>query len=270
MTVERMIAEDYATVAQRLTEMATQMLRGKTALVTGGSRGIGRAAVLALATAGANVIVNYQRSVSAAEEVCATAQAFGVRAIAWAADVARDEETTAMVESVLREFGQVDILVNVAGITRDKSFVKMTKEMWTEVLDVNLNGLFNVTHALLPGMLETGWGRVINISSIVGQTGNFGQTNYAASKGGIIAFTMALAREVARKGVTVNTVSPGFIETEMLADMPPVAIDAIKTMTPIGRLGRPEEVAAAIAFLASPAAGYITGQVISVNGGMYM
>ncbi len=142
--------------------------------------------------------------------------------------------------------------------------------MWEEVLGVNLSGLFHVTQAVLPAMVEAGWGRVINLSSIVGQTGNFGQANYAVTKGGVIAFTMTLAREVARKGVTVNAVAPGFIETDMTKDMPEAGLAAVKAMTPLGRLGRPEEVAAAILFLASPQASYITGQVIPVNGGMYM
>jgi NAD(P)-dependent dehydrogenase (short-subunit alcohol dehydrogenase family) len=142
--------------------------------------------------------------------------------------------------------------------------------MWDEVLGVNLTGTFNVTRALMPPMVEAGWGRVINIASIVGQTGNFGQANYAVTKGGMIAFTMSLAREVARKGVTVNAVAPGFIDTDMTKDMPEAALTAVKAMTPMGRLGKAEEVAAAVVFLASPQASYITGQVLAVNGGMYM
>lgn len=247
-----------------------KFLKDKVALVTGGSRGIGRAAVLALAEAGAKVCINYQRAAQAADDVCAKAHELGVQASVFQADVSRPEEAGAMVEKIVKEFKQVDILVNNAGITRDKSFLKMTKEMWDEVLGVNLNGPFNLCRALLPGMVERGWGRVINISSIVGQTGNFGQANYSTTKGGIIALTMTLAREVARKGITVNAVAPGFIETDMTKDMPPAALDSVKLMTPIGRLGRPEEVAAAIRFLASPQASYITGQVIAVNGGMYM
>ena len=175
-----------------------------------------------------------------------------------------------MVDAAIHDLGGIDILVNNAGITRDKSFVKMTFAMWEEVVGVNLSGVFHMTQAVLPGMIEAGWGRVINLSSIVGQTGNFGQANYAVTKGGIIALTMTLAREVARKGITVNAVAPGFIETDMTKDLPEPALEAVKTMTPVGRLGRPEEVAAAIVFLATPQASYITGQVIPVNGGMYM
>jgi NAD(P)-dependent dehydrogenase (short-subunit alcohol dehydrogenase family) len=175
-----------------------------------------------------------------------------------------------MVEIVLEEFGRIDILVNNAGITRDKSFLKMTWDMWMDVLGVNLYGLFTVTHEILGGMIDAGWGRIVNVASIIGETGGFGQANYAASKGGLIAFTKTLARETAKKGVTVNAVSPGFIETDMTRDLPEPVLQGVKATTPLGRLGRPEEVAAAIAFLALPQASYITGQVISVNGGMYM
>jgi len=161
-------------------------------------------------------------------------------------------------------------VVNNAGITRDRSFLKMSAAQWHEVLLVNLNGPFNITSAVLPAMVESGWGRVINITSIVAEMGNFGQSNYAVAKGGLVAFTKTLAREVARKGVTVNAVSPGFIDTDMTAGMPADAIDLVKKLTPIGRLGRPEEVAVGVVFLASEPASYITGQVISINGGMYM
>jgi len=250
--------------------VALKVLQGKNALVTGGSRGIGRATVLALAQAGADVAINYQQSSRSAEEVCRAARELEVHADIYQADISREEDTKRMVDALLGDFGNIDILVNNAGITRDKSFLKMGRSLWDEVLGVNLNGTFNVTRAVLPAMVEAGWGRVINLSSIVGQTGNFGQANYAVSKGGMIAFTMTLAREVSRKGVTVNAVAPGFIDTDMTKDMPEAALAAVKAMTPVGRLGRSEEVAAAVVFLASPLASYITGQVIAVNGGMYM
>jgi NAD(P)-dependent dehydrogenase (short-subunit alcohol dehydrogenase family) len=223
-----------------------------------------------LAEAGAAVAVNFQRSAESADEVRRTITALGVDANTYQADVSRDEEAAAMMEAVKRDFGGVDILVNNAGITRDKSFLKMSRAMWDEVLNVNLNGIFNITRLVLPEMIESGWGRIINMSSIVGQTGNFGQANYAVTKGGLIAFTMTIAREVARKGVTVNAVAPGFIETDMTKDLSEAALSAVTAMTPVGRLGKPEEVAAAVLFLASPQASYITGQVIPVNGGMYM
>jgi 3-oxoacyl-(acyl-carrier-protein) reductase len=245
-------------------------LQGKVSLVTGGTRGIGRAICLALADAGADVLFSYQHSTQAADEVCALIRAKGVRAKAYQADVASYEAVQTFVKSALAEFGPIQILVNNAGINRDKSFVKMTKLMWDEVLGVNLDGVFNMTQSVLPAMLEKGWGRIVNISSIVGQTGNFGQANYAATKGGLIAFSMTLAREVARKGVTVNAVAPGFIFTDMVKGMPEAAVEAVKNMTPVGRLGQPEEIGDAVVFLASPRAAYITGQVLAVNGGMYM
>lgn len=250
--------------------VANKILQGKKAFVTGGSRGIGRATVLALAEAGAEVAINYQNCSQAAGEVCREARSLGVRANTYQADISREEETKRMVDTLLDDFGAIDILVNNAGITRDKSFLKMTRSIWDEVLGVNLTGTFNVTRAVLPGMVEAGWGRVINMASIVGQTGNFGQSNYAVTKGGLIAFTMTLAREVSRKGVTVNAVAPGFIETDMTKELSDAALATVKAMTPVGRLGQPEEVAAAVLFLASPQASYITGQVIPVNGGMYM
>ena len=245
-------------------------LKGRIAVVTGGSRGIGKAIVLALAQAGADVAIDYHAHGDAAEEVCAAAERFGARAKAFQSDVADPDDVDRMAAAVLDALGPTSILINCAGITRDKSFVKMTRQMWDEVIATNLGGAFNVTHAFLPTMLEKGWGRIINISSIVGQTGNFGQANYAASKGALIGFTMTLARELARKNITVNAVAPGFIETDMTKDLPEAARQQVVASTPAGRLGKPEEVAAAAVFLASPAASYITGQVIAVNGGMYM
>lgn len=245
-------------------------LQGKVCLVTGATRGIGRATALALADAGADVVFNYASSTEQAREVESLLRDKGVRAQGYQASVASAEEVDAMIGRLAKDFGPISILVNNAGITRDRSFPKMTREMWDDVLAVNLNGLFNVTHAVVPGMLQNGWGRIINVSSIVGQTGNFGQANYAATKGAAISFTMTLARELARKGVTVNAVAPGFIETDMLKDVPAAAIEQVKAMTPMGRLGKAEEIADAIVFLAGPRASFITGQVLAVNGGMYM
>jgi NAD(P)-dependent dehydrogenase (short-subunit alcohol dehydrogenase family) len=223
-----------------------------------------------MAEHGADIVINYQTSKALADEVCDLAKKKEVRAMACQANIANEHEVGAMLDQVFHRFGQVNIVINNAGITRDKSFLKMTRLMWDEVLGVNLNGPFNITQAVLPKMIEAGWGRVINLASVVGLTGNFGQANYAVTKGGIIAFTRTLAREVARKGITVNAVAPGFIDTDMTKDLPPAAMEQVKAMTPIGRFGTAEEVARAIVFLASPGASYITGQVISVNGGMYM
>jgi 3-oxoacyl-(acyl-carrier-protein) reductase len=249
---------------------AEKQSKRKVCLVTGASRGIGRATALALAKQGFAVAVNYQASRDQAEEVCSAIRAIGGQSMAVQANVIYEDEVIRMVETIRDKLGPPSILINNAGITRDKSFIKMTRLMWEEVLGVNLTGPFTVTQVLLPGMIEQGWGRIINLASIVGLVGNFGQANYAVTKGGIISFTMTLARELARKGITVNAVAPGYIETDMMKDVPPATIEQVKAMTPMGRLGTPEEVADTIAFLASPCASYITGQVISVNGGMHM
>lgn len=243
---------------------------GKVALVTGGTRGIGRATALELAEQGADVAFSYQSSKELAEKLEGRLRAKGVRARGWQANVSSMAEVERMMKAIDAELGPVSILVNNAGITRDKSFVKMTKEMWDEVIRVNLDGLYIVTQAVLPGMLAAGWGRIINVSSIVGQTGNFGQANYAATKGAAIAFSKTLARELARKGITVNAVAPGFIETDMTKGLPEAALEQVKAATPLGRMGKPEEIAHAIAFLASPRSAFITGQVLAVNGGLYL
>jgi len=246
-------------------------LQGRICLVTGGSRGIGRAIVTAMANAGADVAFTYATSNAAADALAASIVAEkGVRCRAFQANVASPEQMQNVVRQVINEFGPITILVNNAGITRDKSFLKMTKAMWDEVMHVNLDGVFYTTQLVAQDMVGTGWGRIINISSIVGQTGNFGQANYAATKGAVISFTESLARELARKGVTVNAVAPGFVETDMLSNMPEEVVNQVKAMTPMGRLGKPEEIADAVVFLASPRASYVTGQVLGVNGGMYM
>jgi 3-oxoacyl-(acyl-carrier-protein) reductase len=245
-------------------------LAGKVCFITGGSRGIGRAVGFAMAEAGADVAFTYVRNPQMAEQVCQEIRSRGVRAKAYQNDAASMGETEKVVKQVLADFGHIHILVNNAGITRDKSFIKMTKEMWDEVVHVNLDGLFNTTHAVLPSMVDGGWGRILNLSSVVAQMGNFGQANYAATKGAVISFTETLARELARKNITVNAVAPGFIETDMTKDIPEAALAQVKAQTPLGRLGKPEEIADAIVFLASPRAAYITGQTLGVNGGLHM
>jgi 3-oxoacyl-[acyl-carrier protein] reductase len=245
-------------------------LEGKTALVTGGSRGIGKAVALALAARGADVGVTCLTGCKFAEDVRAAIRDLGRRAEYFAHDVGDSAEVVRMAAEVNDMLGGIDILVNNAGITRDRSFKKMTQEMWDAVIAVNLTGVFVVTKQFVDGMADRGWGRVINISSIVGEVGNFGQANYAAAKAGVIGLTKTLAREYAPKGVTVNAVAPGFIKTRMLQDVPEKAIEAVINMTPVGRLGEPVEIAAGVAFLASPAASYITGHVLDINGGMAM
>ena len=245
-------------------------LKGKVALVTGGSRGIGRSICLALASDGADVAVNFLGNEKAASETAAMCREKGVRSQAYKCNVSNDTENHTMFESIRKDFGKVDILVNNAGITRDKTFAKMTPEVWREVLDVDLTGQAMVTHEALKDMAAGGWGRVVFITSIVGQIGNFGQSNYAVAKAGLIALAKTLAREYARKGVTCNAVAPGFIETDMTAVVPEAVLDTVRQNTPVGRLGKPEEVAAAVRFLCSPAAAFVTGEVLNVNGGMFM
>jgi NAD(P)-dependent dehydrogenase (short-subunit alcohol dehydrogenase family) len=280
----------------------TATLDGKVALVTGGSRGIGQAIAVKLAGEGADVAVNYQSgkdqaadvidfinktdrmdnldelikmidimdTVEQAKEVREMIESMGRHAIICQANVGRMDEVNKMRDKAVAEFGKIDILVNNAGIVKDKSFVKMTSDMWDDVISVNLTGTFNCTKAVIDGMLERQYGRIVNISSVIGRMGNRGQANYAASKAGIIGLTQTLAKEFADKGVTVNAVAPGFIGTDMLKSVPAKIMEKVLAQIPMGRLGKPEEVASAVSYLVSPEAGYITGQVIDINGGLYI
>jgi 3-oxoacyl-[acyl-carrier protein] reductase len=245
-------------------------LTGKTALVTGGSRGIGRAIALRLAADGADVAV-CARQVEAAEAVAGELQALGVRALARPADVASFAQAGALVEAVLAEWGKLDILVNNAGITRDNLLLRMSEEEWDAVLDTNLKGAFNCCKAAVRAMVKARSGRIINISSVVGLMGNAGQANYAASKAGLCGFTKSLARELASRNITANVVAPGLVpETGMTGDLDVKALEKLLAQVPLGRPGLPEDVAHAVAFLASEQAAYITGQVLCVDGGMVM
>ena len=277
-------------------------LEGQVALVTGGSRGIGQAIALRLAEDGADVAINYQSTKDQAEklskqidqigmadefdkltamidlmetkehakEVSDLIDSMGKHSIICQANVNDFEQVNRMHNEVVKQFGKIDILINNAGIVRDKSFVKMTPRMWTEVLSVNLDGAFYCTKSVIEGMLERKYGRIVNISSVIGRMGNRGQANYAASKAGLIALSQTLAKEFAGKGITVNAVAPGFIETEMLRSVPKEIMDKILAQIPLGRLGKPSEVAGAVAYLVSEDGEYITGQVIDINGGLYI
>jgi 3-oxoacyl-(acyl-carrier-protein) reductase len=245
-------------------------LGGRRALITGASKGIGREIAIALAKNGAEVAINYRSSEEGAEDVARIVEESGMSAWTYRADVSDYNKINEMKEFLSKYFGTIDILVNNAGINIDKLFKKMDYEAWAKVLNVNLTGVFNCTHMFLDHLMESKNGRIINISSIVGQMGNVGQVNYAASKAGIIGMTKALARELARKGVTVNAIAPGFIETEMVAGIPDKIKDNILQNIPLGRFGRPEEVAQAVVYLASPNGAYITGHVLNINGGMYL
>jgi 3-oxoacyl-(acyl-carrier-protein) reductase len=243
-------------------------LIGTACLVTGGSRGIGRAIALELGRRGASVAVGYAHNPQAAEDVATEITKSGGQSFAFGCDVQDADAVEPAVTSVVARFGKIDVLVNNAGITRDRTLAKMSREEWDAVLQTNLSSVFHLTAGVLPHMVKAGYGRIINISSVIGVHGNFGQANYAAAKAGIIGFTKSAALELARKGVTVNAIAPGFIETEMIAAMPDEARARILEKIPLGRFGRPEEIAQAVAFLVTHG-DYITGQVIAIDGGLY-
>ena len=246
------------------------LLDGKVALVTGGSRGIGRAVAIELAKEGAAVAINYAGNKAAAEEVQSIITQMGGKAMIIQADVSDEKSAMQMVEEVIAQLGGIDILVNNAGITRDGLFIRMKEEDWNAVINTNLTGIFNCTKVAAKYMMKKRSGRIINMSSVSGIMGNAGQTNYAAAKAGVIGFTKSLAREMASRGITVNAVAPGFIATDMTAAMPEKAQEHVLTSIPLGKMGKPEDIANAVLFLASDKASYITGQVIHVDGGMVM
>ena len=250
--------------------MTEKSLEERVAIVTGGSRGIGRAVALELAARGAAVIVNYNSSPDKAEEVVKEIEAAGGKAAAFQADVSDFAAAGNLVKFAVETFGDLHILVNNAGITRDTVIMMMSEENWDAVIATNLKSTFNCSKAAVKHMMRKRYGRIINIASVAGQMGNPGQTNYSASKAGQIGFTKALAREIAARNITVNAIAPGFVETEILDAMPEGTLEAALKLVPLARTGQPEEIGYAVAFLASDQAGYITGQVLGVDGGMAM
>lgn len=246
------------------------MLENQVAVVTGASRGIGRAAALALAKEGAAVIVNYNGSKEKAQEVVKEIESSGGKAEAYCCDVADSEAVDTFFADILKRYGQVDILVNNAGITKDGLLMRMSDEDFSRVVDINLKGTFNCTKAASKSMIKKRRGRIINMSSVSGVAGNAGQANYSASKAGIIGLTKSAAREVASRGITVNAIAPGFIETDMSNALPEKVRDGAVSQIPLTRFGQPEDVADAVVFLASDKSKYITGQVLHVDGGMVM
>ncbi|MGE7672495.1 3-oxoacyl-[acyl-carrier-protein] reductase [Lysinibacillus sp. NPDC094403] len=245
-------------------------LEGKVAVVTGASRGIGRAIAFKLADEGAKVVVNYSGSQAKAEEVVASIQENGGEAIAVQASVSKTEEVTALMDAAVKTFGSLDILVNNAGITRDNLLMRMKEDEWDDVLDTNLKGVFLCTKAVTRQMMKQRAGRIINISSIVGVAGNAGQANYVAAKAGVIGLTKTTAKELASRNILVNAIAPGFIETEMTDQLPEDLKQGMLTQIPLAKLGQPEDIAKAVAFLASDDANYMTGQTLHIDGGMVM
>lgn len=245
-------------------------LTGKVALVTGASRGIGQATAVELAKAGADIIVNYIGSETVAQETVDKIESLGRKALKIKADVSNADEVQAMVEEAHAAFGHIDILVNNAGITRDGLLIRMKDSDWDDVLNINLKGVYLVSKAVAKIMVKQRAGRIINMTSVSGVTGNVGQANYAAAKAGVIGFTKTCAKELAARGITVNAVAPGFIETAMTDVLPEKIKEGIAATVPFGRMGQPEEIASVVTFLASDFASYITGQVLNVDGGMVM
>ncbi len=246
------------------------MLTGKVALVTGASRGIGRAIAVGLAEAGADVVVNYAGSEAAASEVVQAVEALGRKSFKVKANVGSVQEVEEMFKLVLETFGRVDILINNAGITRDNLIMRMKEEEFDQVIETNLKGVFNCVKAATRPMMKQRFGRIVNISSVVGTTGNPGQMNYVAAKAGVIGMTKSAAKELASRGITVNCVAPGFIETDMTEKLLEDQRSQLMAQIPLARLGRPEDIAKAVIFLASDDASYMTGQTLHVDGGMYM
>ncbi len=250
--------------------MMFSALRGQTALVTGGSRGIGRSIALALAEHGVKVAVNYAGSEAAAQETVARIVELGSEGIALRGDVGNNEQAENLVKEVLNTWGRIDIVVNNAGITRDNLIMRMKEEEFDQVIETNLKGVFNCLKAATRPMMKQRYGRIINISSVVGVTGNPGQANYSAAKAGVIGLTKASARELSSRGITVNCIAPGFIDTDMTRELSEEVRSELEKGIPLARLGRPEEIAMAVVFLASEGAAYMTGQTLHVDGGMYM
>ncbi len=245
-------------------------LKGKTAIITGGSRGIGREIAIRLAKAGANIVVNYTNNSEAANEVVVEAQKLGVDAISLKADVSKDEEVESLVKQVLNKFDSIDILVNNAGITRDGLIIRMSEKDFDDVININLKGAFNFTKHVSRVMIKQRSGKIVNISSVVGIIGNAGQSNYSAAKAGLIGFTKSIARELAGRNINVNAVAPGFIETDMTSILSENVKGEMINSIPLKKAGKPQYIADTVLFLSSSMSDYITGQVINVDGGMVM